>query len=127
MTARTILLILFLSIFFTGCGVSYYRMNLGSHLPRDDGSMLDVQCVSYVKHNLHSISPELQPTPHVIVILDDKTFTVYADHILLNGQRYADLSSDVEKVYIEFTAEGFKVEADGEPLTKQSSPTALVE
>ena len=121
MTTRTTLLMLFSLVFFTGCNVSYYKQDLASHLPREDGSMLDVRCVSYVKHTVSSVSLELQPTPQVTVIMDDKTFIIYADRIILNGERYADLASDVKAVYIEFTEEGFEVEADGAPITKRRS------
>ena len=132
MNSRTTLLLLFFSTIFVGCNATYYKRSLASHLPRDDGSMLDVQCVSRVKHNVSCISCELQPAPHVTVIMDDKTFVVYADRILLNEERYADLTSDVKKVYIAFTEDGFrrntvatlhldKVEADGELLDKRSS------
>ena len=117
MTARTISFLLFLSVVFTGCGVSHYKINLGSRLTRGDGSTLDVQCVSYVKHTMALISPEPDPTPHVKVIMDEKTFTIYDDRILLNGDHYANLLSDDKKVYIEFTKDGFKIEADGEPVT----------
>ena len=110
MTTRTTLLMLFSLVFFTGCNVSYYKQDLASHLPREDGSMLDVRCVSYVKHTVSSVSLELQPTPQVTVIMDDKTFVIYADRIILNGERYADLASDVKAVYIEFTEEGFEVD-----------------
>ncbi|MEN1680534.1 MAG: hypothetical protein AAGJ46_13160 [Planctomycetota bacterium] len=99
-----------------GCSVSYYEENLASHLPRADGSVLDVQCVSYVKHTVSSVSPKLHPEPMVELIMDERTFVIYADRILLNGTPYAVLPSDANTVLIAITEKGFEVTADGEAV-----------
>lgn len=114
--------ILFLSAIFLGCDASSYRENLASHLPRGDGSLLDVECVSYVKHTVSSISPSLQPQPQVTVIMDERTFVVRADTILLNDEPYAALANDIKKVRIEITRDGFDVTADGEPVANSAEP-----
>jgi hypothetical protein len=106
-----------------GCDASYYRQNLASHLPREDGSMLDVECVSHIKHTVSSVSPALQPKPQVTVIMDQRTFVVHADQILLNDKPYASLASDVKKVRIEITEDGFEVTADGKPVTSMIEPS----
>jgi hypothetical protein len=99
-----------------GCYGSYSRQTAVSQLPRDDGSMLQVECVSSVKHTISSVSPTLKPRPQVTVIMDERTFVVHATGILLNDQPYATLAADVKKVRIEITKEGFAVTADGKPV-----------
>lgn len=101
---------------FLGCDASFYRQNLASHLPRPDGSTLDVECVSHVEHTVSSISPSFQPQPQVTVIMDERTFVVRADTILLNDEPYAAVADDIKKVRIEITEDGFDVTADGEPV-----------
>jgi hypothetical protein len=111
----TLLALLTLTV---GCYASYSRQTAVSQLPRDDGSMLQVECVSSVNHTISSVSPTLQPRPQVTVIMDEQTFVVHADKILLNDQPYATLAADVKKVRIEITEAGFEVTADGKPLAK---------
>ena len=120
MLYRTHLLVLL--TLTVGCYASYSRQTLVSQLPRGDGSMLHVECVSYVKHTISSVSPRLQPRPQVTVIMDERTFVIHATGILLNDQPYATLAADVKKVRIEITAEGFEVTADGEPVAKLAEP-----
>jgi hypothetical protein len=111
----TLLVLLTLTV---GCYASYSQQTLVSQLPRGDGSILQVECVSYVKHTISSVSPTLEPRPQVTVIMDELTFVVHATGILLNDQPYATLAADVKKVYIEITQEGFEVTADGEPVAR---------
>jgi hypothetical protein len=111
----TLLVLLTLTV---GCYASYSRQKLVSQLPRGDGSMLQVECVSYVKHTISSVSPTLQPQPQVTIIMDERTFVIRADEILLNDQPYATLADDVKKVRIEITQEGFEVTVDGKPVVK---------
>lgn len=103
-----------------GCNASYHYKNLASHLPRDDGSMLDVRCESYVKHAISSVSSTLQPHPQVTVIADERTFVVSADRILLNGELYAPLSRGIKEIRIEINQDGFKVMADGQAVARSA-------
>ena len=111
----TLLILLTLTV---GCYGSYSRQTLVSQLPRGDGSMLQVECVSSVNHTISSVSPTLEPQPQVTIIMDERTFVIRADKILLNDQPYATLADDVKKVRIEITQEGFEVTADGKPVVK---------
>jgi hypothetical protein len=111
----TLLVLLTLSV---GCFSSYSRQTLVSQLPRGDGSMLQVECVSSVKHTISSVSPTLKPRPQVTVIMDERAFVVQATGILLNDKPYATLAADVKKVRIEITQAGFEVTADGKPVAK---------
>ena len=67
----TLLVLLTLTV---GCYASNSRQTLVSQLPRDDGSMLRVECVSNVKHTISSVSSTLEPRPQVTVIMDERTF-----------------------------------------------------
>ncbi|PHS03169.1 MAG: hypothetical protein COA78_18925 [Blastopirellula sp.] len=115
-------LLLALPVVLIGCNASQFSEKLTSQLPRADGSMLEVECISYVEHNNAFVSPTLKPQPQVTVILDERTIVVHADKILLNGELYASLASDVKKLRIEITENSFIVTADGEPVTKLAEP-----
>lgn len=100
-----------------GCGVSYYREQLASHVPRPDGSLLNVECISSVAHEVTSISPTFDPEPGVTVIFDERTFFVTLDLVTLNGEPCAKLGNDVQTVRIEIAEMGFTIQADGEPTS----------
>jgi hypothetical protein len=117
-TAVLLLLAVFVGCYTSYNKTSYYKESLASQLPRDDGSILKVECISHQKHTILSVSPELHPQPHVTATMDDRTFVVYADKILLNGELYAPLASDVKKVCIEIEEDGFVVKADGQAVAK---------
>ncbi|MCG8650819.1 MAG: hypothetical protein MI861_13355 [Pirellulales bacterium] len=99
-----------------GCNASYYQETLSSQIPRQDGTTLDVQCVSHIKHDLSLVSSELQPQPQVTITLDERIFVVRADEVVLNDEPYAALPDDIKQVHIEVTADGFEVTADGQPI-----------
>lgn len=116
---RTIFLVLI--AVFIGCNSPYYLESLTSQLPRADGSMLNVECRSTVRHAITSISPTLQPEPQVAIVMDERTLIVHADEILLDNELLASLSSDVKKLRIEVTKDGFKVRADGRIITEAAA------
>ncbi len=116
---------LFLLAAWVGCTGSYYKQHLGSHLPRADGSTLDVNCYSSVKHTVSSISPTLGNEPAITVVLDQRIFVVTADTVSLNEQPYAVVPRDAEEVRIQITEEGCEVRIDGiaAELLRAADPT----
>ena len=102
----------------TGCNVSTHREKLVSHLPKADGSELKVECTTDVKHQIASISSKLNPQPYVEIILDEQTFAVYSDKVILNEEELGTVSDDVGKVMIVVQEDGVNVTADGYPITK---------
>lgn len=113
---------LFLAAALAGCHTNYYEQHLGSHLPKADGSMLDVDCYSYVRHTVSSVSPTLGNEPAVTVVLDDRTFVVTATQVRLNGELYAAVPYQAKKLLIEVTEQGFTLAIDGQPAELLSSP-----
>ncbi|QDT69625.1 hypothetical protein MalM25_25640 [Planctomycetes bacterium MalM25] len=115
MTHRAVVLGWLVSV--VGCYASYHREHLASQIPRADGTVLAVECVSSVRSKVSSISPSLGSDPRVTVIKDRLTFVVTPEAITLNGGPPAELGSGVERVLITIDEEGFRVEADGEPVS----------
>ena len=118
--------IILLLLVVTGCVQSYHyhRQNLTSHLPRSDGSILDVKSVSKIKHVVASVSLNLQPEPKVTILLDDNTFEVFADRILLNERLFSALPSDVKEIRIDVDDNGFAISADGENIENGLEPSS---
>ena len=54
--------------------------------------------------------------------MDERTFVVRADTILLNDKPYATLAGDIKKVRIEITKDAFEVTADGKPVANSAEP-----
>ena len=78
--------------------------------------MLDVRCVSKIKHAIASVSPTLNPEPKVTIIMDDRTFEVFANRILVNDQLFSAISQNIEEVRIDINEVGFKISVDGDPV-----------
>ena len=124
MINRSVIILLLLVV--TGCVQSYHylRQNLASHVPRSDGSILDVKCVSKIKHVVASVSLTLQPEPKVTIILDDNTFEVFADRILLDERLLSALPNDVKEIRIDVDDNGFAIAADGEHVENRLQPSS---
>lgn len=115
MIHRTFVLGLLIPI--VGCYVSsIHRERFASQVPRVDGSVLKVECVSTVKSQVSSIAPSLGNEPKVTLIQDDLTFVVTATAIALNGEPYAEIDEGVKTVLISIDESGFRIEADGQLL-----------
>ncbi len=102
----------------TGCNVSTHREKLVSHLPKADGSELKVECTTDVKHQIASISSKLNPQPYVEIILDEQTFVIYSDKVLLNEEELGAISEDADNILIVIRDDRMKVTVDGETIAR---------